>query len=211
MIFNMLLTIFLGIVGGIISSMIVSRVFLILSSYQEKYKTVETLMQHVNYISGFLMAIKTVLQISYDQDREIEKEKEKFGYKTDMEYYAAHKDKDWISKDDLLNNFFNTVQVKSNILSNNLLTVTTDAYNREIMHTINEFVSLVSLMKEFSFSKLNEIEIKSDEISNLYIAYKNSYNKNVLKKIFKDKMIILLIAIIILIIILMIVCSIFGF
>ena len=105
MVFNVLLTILLGVIGGIVSSLIVSRVFLIQGEYQQQLTFVTHIFRRLNYISAFLQSAKSIFEVSYDQDIEMKREMQEKGYKTEMEYYAAHRDKDWIKKSDVLDLF----------------------------------------------------------------------------------------------------------
>ena len=52
MIFNVLWTILLGVIGGIVSSLIVSRVFVIQGEYQQQLTFVAHILKKVNYISA---------------------------------------------------------------------------------------------------------------------------------------------------------------
>ena len=107
--FNVLWNILLGIVGGIISSVIVSRVFFIQGEYQQQTKFVDGIIRKLATIRAYLSVCKSVFEVSYDEDIRIEKEMKDKGYRCEMEYYAAHKDKNWISFKDLLDKFKSTL------------------------------------------------------------------------------------------------------
>jgi len=106
-IFEMLWNLILGISGGIISSIIVSRIFLIQGDFQNQLNSFELLLRKLGYTSGMLFGIRTVQEFSYDSDIEIHKEMEKEGLSTEDEYYKAHADRNWISKDNLIKNILN--------------------------------------------------------------------------------------------------------
>lgn len=106
-IFEMLWNLILGISGGIISSIIVSRIFLIQGDFQNQLNSFELLLRKLGYTSGMLFGIRTVQEFSYDSDIEMHKEMEKEGLSTEDEYYKAHSDRDWISKDKLIKNILN--------------------------------------------------------------------------------------------------------
>lgn len=53
MVFNIFWTILLGVIGGIVSSLIVSRVFLIQGEYQQQLTFVAHIFRRLNYISAF--------------------------------------------------------------------------------------------------------------------------------------------------------------
>lgn len=110
MIFNTLWTIILGICGGIISSIIVSRVFMIQTDFQNQLQVVEQAIRRLSLISGYISAVKAVFEVSYDEDIKMEKE----GFKCEMAYIAAHSDKEWISKSALLELLLNEVKKLQN-------------------------------------------------------------------------------------------------
>ena len=74
MVFNVLLTILLGVIGGIVSSLIVSRVFLIQGEYQQQLTFVAHIFRRIYYISAFLQSDKAIFEVSYDQDIEMKRE-----------------------------------------------------------------------------------------------------------------------------------------
>ena len=79
--FDVLWTILLGIVGGVISSVIVSRVFMIQGEYQQQVKFIENIIRKLGMIAGYLSACRAVFEVSYDQDMRIENEMKEKGYK----------------------------------------------------------------------------------------------------------------------------------
>lgn len=157
--FDVLWTILLGVIGGVISSVIVSRVFLIQSEYQQQIKIVESTIRKLGIIAGYLTAFKAIFEVSYDEDLRIEREMKEKGYKCEMEYYAANKDKDWISKNDLLETFkkeiLKTVEAtKEEILNSNV----SDTNLGELLRDINNYLNDISSEKEFNFSILGKLK-----------------------------------------------------
>lgn len=108
--FNILFNLSLGIIGGIISSIIVSRIFMIQGNYHEQINSFNLLIRKLGYIDGIFWGIRAVLEVSYDTDEKIKNKMIQKGYKTKNEYYAAHPDDDWISKDNLLNDLLNEIK-----------------------------------------------------------------------------------------------------
>ena len=92
----------LGISGGIISGIIVSRIFLIQGDFQNQINSFELLLRKLGYTSGMLFGIRTVQEFSYDSDIKMHNEMKKEGISTEEEYYKAHIDVNWISKDRLV-------------------------------------------------------------------------------------------------------------
>ena len=66
--FNVLWNILLGTVGGIISSVIVSRVFFIQGEYQQQTKFVDGIIRKLATIRAYLSVCKSVFEVSYDED-----------------------------------------------------------------------------------------------------------------------------------------------
>lgn len=191
--FDVLWTILLGIVGGIISSVIVSRVFMIQGEYQQQVKFVESIIRKLGMIAGYLSACRSVFECSYDQDVLIENEMKEKGYKDEMEYYSAHKDKDWISVKDLLKTFKN--EVLKTIESAKKEILNSDIQDKELnilLRDINEHLHDISSAKEFNFSTINQFEKSQKEILKKFDNFKHISGKQLIKLILKDKLMIVL-------------------
>ena len=158
MIFNTLWTILLGVIGGIISSLIVSRVFLIQSEYQDQVRFVDRIIRKVGYISGFLHSAEAILKVSYDHNIQMEKEIKEKGYDSEKEYYAAHTDEDWISKKDVLDVFHQEIAKTTKLihedLSDNLVK---DTQLNALIRDIVSYVHDVSSIKEYTFSQISQL------------------------------------------------------
>lgn len=189
--FNVLWTILLGIIGGIISSVIVSRVFMIQDEHRQQLKFVEGIMRKLGMIKGYLAACKVVFEVSYDEDIRIENEMKEKGYKSEMEYYSAHREKRWISTDDLLGKF------KSEILRI-VDTLKTDVFNSnvedkdlsDLMHLVMEYLHDISAIKELNFLSINQFEESEKKIINLFDDYKRISGKRFVKLVLEDKIMI---------------------
>lgn len=191
--FEVLFNLLVGVLGGIISSVIVSRVFLIQEEYQQQLRFVEQIIRKLGMLFGYFQAVKAVFEVDYDGELKMQQEMRQKGYKTEEEYYAANKDKDWISKSALLNTFL--VEMKKIIKS-----AKEEIYNAriddkqltEILTLIIEHLSEINKIKEFSFSQLHELEKKQEEITNRYEEYQRVSGKQLIKLILKDKTMIVL-------------------
>lgn len=191
--FDVLWTILLGIIGGIISSVIVSRVFMIQGEYQQQVRFVESIVRKLGIISGYLLSCRVVFECSYDEDIRFENEKKEKGYKDEMEYYAAHKDKRWISVTDILNKFKsealkNTNDVKEEILNSNIQ----DEELNLLLKDTNEHLHKISSAKEFNFSTINQFEGEAKEIFDRFDNCKRISNKKLIRLVLKDKLMIAL-------------------
>ncbi len=191
--FDVLWTILLGIIGGIISSVIVSRVFMIQGEYQQQVRFVESIMRKLGIISGYLLSCRVVFECSYDEDIRFENEKKEKGYKNEMEYYAAHKDKRWTSVTDILNKFKsealkNTNDVKEEILNSNIQ----DEELSLLLKDTNEHLHKISSAKEFNFLTINQFEREEKEIFGRFDNCKRISNKKLIRLVLKDKLMIAL-------------------
>ena len=101
-VFQLFWNLILGISGGIISGIIVSRIFLIQGDFQNQINSFDLLLRKLGYTSGMLFGIRTVQEFSYDSDIKMHNEMEKEGISTEEQYYKAHIDVNWISKDRLV-------------------------------------------------------------------------------------------------------------
>ncbi|MBR4090799.1 MAG: hypothetical protein IKK28_08015 [Mogibacterium sp.] len=193
MLFNTLWTILLGVIGGIVSSMIVSRVFFIHNEYQTQIKFIDGIIRKVGYLTAFLQSAKAIFEVSYDQDIAIKQEMKEKGYKCEMEYYAAHADKDWISKDDVLMAFHKEIgktakSIKDDLSKSHIEDTQLNDLMKDIMHFINE----VSAIKEFTFSQINMFMKREQNIIDKYDACLNVSSKKMFGMVVSDKVMIAL-------------------
>lgn len=191
--FDILFNLLVGVLGGIISGVIVSRVFLIQGEHQQQLRFVEHIIRKLGMLAGYFQAVKTVFEVDYDGELKMQQEMRQKGYKTEEEYYAANKDKDWISKSALLNTFLLemkkiTKAAEGEIYNSRIV----DKQLTEILTRIMEHLSEVDRIKEFSFSQLHELEKKQEDITNRYEAYRRVSGKQLAKLILKDKTMIVL-------------------
>ena len=79
-VFQLFWNLILGISGGIISGIIVSRIFLIQGDFQNQINSFDLLLRKLGYTSGMLFGIRTVQEFSYDSDIKMHNENEKRRY-----------------------------------------------------------------------------------------------------------------------------------
>ena len=195
MIFSVLWTILLGIIGGIVSSFIVSRVFLIQNEYQQQLSFVGHIFRKINYISAYLQSAKAVFEVSYDQDIEIKREMQEKGYKTEMEYYYAHKDKDWIKKSDVLDLFKKEIEsTAKTIISEIADSHVVDNKLTSLLHDIMKYAHEVSSEKELSFKCIGDFSEKEQSLHERYDKCLKASGKTLCVLILKDKLMIILFA-----------------
>ena len=195
--FDVLFNLLVGVLGGIISSVIVSRVFFIQGEHQQQLRFVEHIIRKLGMLSGYFQAVKAVFEGDYDGELKMQQEMRQKGYKTEEEYYAANKDKNWISKSALLNTFLVEMKKITKAAEEEIYNARiVDKQLTEILTLILEHLSDVDRIKEFSFSQLHELEKKQKEIINRYETYRRVSGKQLTKLILKDKTMIVLYALV---------------
>ncbi|MBR5291383.1 MAG: hypothetical protein IKU32_00545 [Clostridia bacterium] len=191
--FNILWTVLLGIAGGIISSVIVSRVFMIQGEYQQEIKFVEGIIRKLGIIAGCLFACKTVFEVSFDQDIRMENEMKEKGYKCEMEYYIANKDKDWISTSELLKTF--RVHLSKTIEAANGEILSSNITNKELntlLRGIERHLHSIETAKELNFSIINEFKKEEKQLIDEFEKCKRVSGKQLAMLVLKDKVMIVL-------------------
>lgn len=191
--FDVMWTLLLGIIGGIISSVIVSRVFMIQGEYQQQVKFVESIIRKLGMIAGYLSACRAVFEVSYDQDIRIESEMKEKGYKCEMEYYAANRDKDWISVKEILKTFKSYLSkavetANEEILNSNI----TDRPLNDLLRDISEYLHNISSVKELNFSAINDFRKREKELLEKFETCKRISGKQLVKLVLKDRIMIAL-------------------
>ena len=202
MVFTVLCTILLGVIGGVFSSMIVSRVFLIQSEYQEQIKFVDRIARKISFITAFLQAAKSVFEVSYDEDIRMEREMKEKGYQTDMEYYAAHKDKKWISTSDLLESFRKEIAKTADSINSEMTgNPVEDAQLNALLMDMMTYAHEVSSTKEFSFSNIGSFLKKEQTLMERYDNCIHMSRKALLKLILKDRVMVTLFCLFVLLVV----------
>lgn len=191
--FDVLYTILLGIIGGVISSVIVSRVFMIQGEYQQQVKFVEGIIRKLGLIAGYLSACRAVFEVSYDQDIRIENEMREKGYKCEMEYYAANRDKDWISTSEILKTFKSYLLKTAETANEEILNANiTDKELNRLLGDIREYLHNIESVKELNFSTINEFRKKEQKLLDEFENCKRVSGKQLVTLVLKDKVMIVL-------------------
>ena len=190
-IFDILFNLLVGVLGGIISGVMVSRVFFIQGEHHQQLRFVEQIINKLGVLSGYFQAVRTV--VDYDGELKMQQEMCQKGYKTEEEYYAANKDKKWISKSALLNTFLVEIKEITNASKEEIYNARiVDKQLTEILTLIMVHLSEIDRIKDFSFSQLYELQKKQEEIVNRYEVYRQISGKQLIKLILKDKTMLVL-------------------
>lgn len=191
--FDFLWTILLGIIGGVISSVIVSRVFMIQGEYQQQVKFVEGITRKLGLIAGYLSACRAVFEVSYDQDIRVENEIREKGYKCEMDYYAANRDKDWISTSEILKTFKSYLLKTAETANEEILNANiTDKELNRLLGDIREYLHNIESVKELNFSTINQFRKKEQKLLDEFENCKRVSGKQLVTLVLKDKVMIVL-------------------
>lgn len=202
MIYNVLWTILLGVIGGIVSSLIVSRVFVIQGEYHQQLTFVAHILKKVNYISAYLQSAKAIFEVSYDQNLEIKREMQEKGYRTEMEYYAVHRDKDWIKKSDVLDLFKKEIDNTAKTINSEMAdSHVKDKTMIKLLHDIMEYTHEVSSVKELSFKSIESFTKTEQSLHERYDKCVKASGKTLCGLIVKDKLMIILFSLIVILLI----------
>lgn len=162
MIFSVSFNVLLGIVGGIISSIIVSRVFLIVEEYKAEIHRIEELMYKLGYFAGVLSGHKDSLSIIYNEKKDFKLRKLSKNILPDI------KEKVSDTKKLIFGMQFN------------------DRNLYKIFQSIQKFVEELESVKEIKIEELTKMEKKANRINHNYMLIIKKYKKNILCKILID-------------------------
>lgn len=197
MIFDILWNIILGVTGGIISSVIVSRVFLIQGDNQKQLELLETNINKISYIHGELSVIKKVAEIIHDQEIDMRNRVEPYEGASDAEILSSQR-----IMDDLQSEILGVLKKdidKTNVELDHIFLV-----NQEAMVVIKsclDYVQKIQAMKNCSFAVFDELDKLWNNANKQFENYAISNKKRLLKQIATDRIMLVLYIIVFLIVI----------
>ena len=193
MISGALWNIILGIAGGIISSVIVTRVFLLQSEIQNYLDSLEFGLNKINYLHGMMHVLKIILQQKFDEQEKKHSEMEKKGYKTEAEYYAAHKGIRWIDADELQKEIISKANAEADKIYDELRNMNVKGKEaNKVMQAYVDYVTKIQSMKEVPFTLIDETTRLHDKAAAQFAEYKKKSSKRLMKRLFTDKVMIVL-------------------
>lgn len=199
MIEQFLENVLLGITGGIISSLVVSRIFMIDSEYKEEIKIIERFFLKTSYFSGCVDFSARLLEEICDRGKNSSRE-------DCQEIEAWERLGGFLDNEGLM-----LLKSKAEILETEMFGVY--VHDKQLSIIRNDLESLSSKilkMEQCTFSDLRECQEMIRNLRKKYgICIKNK-RKTLIKKIIFDKVMLVLFVIIILLVIAMIVSVILG-
>lgn len=192
---DFLVNLVIGIVGGIYSSIIVSRIFLIREEYQEQLEILRKSFYHLGGITAFFDVIEIILKNMLDTSVEVQK---------DPDYIKTHNLKDGDS----------TIKaLRKEILNKNIEEICANETSlvlkeKELIRLQHETCKVVKNFKSIEIYKFETIDKCKQEIDSLNENFKQCFKgrtKSFLILVVKDKILIVLFFIFLLICFLLIV------
>lgn len=204
--FDILWNVILGIVGGIISSVIVSRVFFIHGDNQKQLEHLSTNVNKISFIHGELTAFMKLVESIHDDDVEMRNREVPYDNASDDEILASQK-----TMDDYQQRLLETLKEdvdKINIELENLFLVDIEA--QEVVQHCIRFVHEIRGMNYLSFAAFDELGKQRNKINEMFREYVSNNKKRLLKQIVKDPVMVALCVIVLGIILGAVVAKAFG-
>lgn len=211
MVFNAFWTILLGVIGGIISSLIVSRILYIQNKHQEQVNFVDHIVRRIVDMSVLLNRARAVFEASYYEDGGMKREMEENGYKTEMEFYSAHNAAKTISEINALKEDIDKKAkgIQSSILKKDPAEIG-DKNLRYYLKEILAYTHEVIEVEGFSNASIDAFKERQNGLQDDYYDCVPLSGKTLAKLVFKDTCMIVLLCILALLIIVTIATKIMG-
>ena len=206
MISSVLWDISLGIISGVISSVIVSKVFLIYGDNQKQLEILETNINKIDFIHGELSAMKKVTEVFHDQEIDMRSRANPYEGASDEEIITSQE-----MTDDLQKRILAMLKMdidKINIELNHIFCVNQEA--GVVIKSYSDYIRGIKKMKACTFAAYNEIDELWNRADRQFEKYARSNKKRLIKQILTDRFLIILCIIILLIIVTAAITQIFG-
>lgn len=179
---DFLVNLVIGIVGGIYSSVIVSRIFLIREEYQEQLEILRKSFYHLGGITAFFNVVEIILKNMLDTSVEVQK---------DPDYIKTHNLKDGDStikalKKEILNK--NIEEICANETSLVLKEKRLIGLQHEVCKAVRNFESI----EVFKFETIDKCKQEIDSLNKSFKQCFKESTKSFLAIVIKDKILIVL-------------------
>lgn len=206
MISSNLWNIFIGIFSGVISSIIVSKVFLIYGDNQKQLEILETNINKIDFIHGELSAIKKVTEVFHDQEIDMRSRANPYEGASDEEIITSQEMTDDLQKRILV--MLKKDIDKINVELNHIFCVNQEAM--VVIKSYSDYIRRIKKMKTCTFSAYNEIDELWNRADKQFEKYARSNKKRLIKQILTDRFLIILCIIVLLIIVTTVITQILG-
>ena len=200
MLSDVLWNIFLGVIGGTISSVIVSRVFLLQNELQSHFDALESGLRKIHYLHGITHTLKTVMQLDYDTDIDKHEQMRIHGYKSEDEYYASKKNARWIDAVELKKHLIKLANDEAQKVFDELRNLNIKGKeSTSLLDTYVTYVNKIKSMQEAPFSLIDETSRLYNKAIDQFDQYKEGASKRLIKRVVADRTMIILFVIVLLI------------
>ena len=206
MISSVLWDISLGIISGVISSVIVSKVFLIYGDNQKQLEILETNINKIDFIHGELSAMKKVTEVFHDQEIDMRSRANPYEGASDEEILSSQEMTDDLQKKILA--MLKKDIDKINVELNHIFCINQEAW--VVINSYSDYIRVIKKMKACTFAAYNEIDELWNRADRQFEKYARSNKKRLIKQILTDRFLIILCIIILLIIVTAAITQIFG-
>ena len=206
MISSNLWNIFIGIFSGVISSIIVSKVFLIYGDNQKQLEILETNINKIDFIHGELSIMKKVTEGFHDQEIDMRSRANPYEGASDEEILSSQE-----MTDDLQKRILAMLKKdidKINVELNHIFCVNQEA--RVVINSYSDYIRGFKKMKVCTFAAYNEIDELWNRADRQFEKYARSNKKRLIKQIMTDPFLIVLCIFVLLIIVITVITQILG-
>lgn len=186
-----LVNLLIGIIGGIYSSIIVSRVFLLRAELEEQLNILRKKTYYFGTLTAFFDVTEMILKLQSDTSEEINEE-----IKQDPEYLKTH---DIIRASDVIKTMKLEMLDKTveKICREDNPIVLKQKQFIELRNETEKIVRKYKDIKQFKFKTVDDSKKEIKELEQKYEMCLSKRNKYLVAKIFKDKVMIVLCALLI--------------
>ena len=206
MISSNLWNIFIGIFSGVISSIIVSKVFLIYGDNQKQLEILETNINKIDFIHGELSIMKKVTEGFHDQEIDMRSRAIPYEGASDEEILSSQEMTDDLQKRILV--MLKKDIDKINVELNHIFCVNQEAM--VVIKSYSDYIRGIKKMKACTFSAYNEIDELWNRADKQFEKYARSNKKRLIKQILTDRFLIILCIVVLLIIVTTVITQILG-
>ena len=206
MISSNLWNIFIGIFSGVISSIIVSKVFLIYGDNQKQLEILETNINKIDFIHGELSIMKKVTEGFHDQEIDMRSRANPYEGASDEEIITSQEMTDDLQKRILV--MLKKDIDKINVELNHIFCVNQEAM--VVIKSYSDYIRRIKKMKACTFSAYNEIDELWNRADKQFEKYARSNKKRLIKQILTDRFLIILCIVVLLIIVTTVITQILG-
>ena len=206
MISSNLWNIFIGIFSGVISGIIVSKVFLIYGDNQKQLEILETNINKIDFIHGELSIMKKVTEGFHDQEIDMRSRANPYEGASDEEIITSQEMTDDLQKRILV--MLKKDIDKINVELNHIFCVNQEAM--VVIKSYSDYIRRIKKMKACTFSAYNEIDELWNRADKQFEKYARSNKKRLIKQIMTDPFLIVLCIFVLLIIVITVITQILG-